>query len=88
MSWSLLWVGTPEKIIEALDKESNRLTGMSKDEFDKVKPALVTLVESNFDKTITPALKLSANGHAYTENGEPKYSVCNVVLENSGAALL
>lgn len=61
---------------------------MSKGEFDKVKPALVTLVESNFDKALTPALKLSANGHAYTENGEPKYSTCNVSLENLGAALV
>lgn len=88
MSWSLVWVGTPDKIVEALDKESDRLTGMSKDEFDKVKPALVTLVQSNFDKTVTPALELSANGHAYTENGEPKYSTCNVSLKNLGAALL
>lgn len=88
MSWSLVWVGTPEKIIEALGKESDRLTGASKDEFDKVKPALVTLVESNYDKTVTPALKLSANGHAYIENGEPKYSACNVSLENMGVALV
>jgi hypothetical protein len=88
MSWSLVWVGTPEKIIAALDKESDRLTGTSKDEFDKVKPALVSLVQSNYDKTITPALKLSASGHAYIENGEPKYSTCNVSLENLGAALV
>jgi hypothetical protein len=88
MSWSLVWVGTPEKIIAALDKESDRLTGQSKEEFDKVKPALVTLVEANYDKTVTPALKLSANGHGYIENGEPKYSACNVSLENMGAALV
>lgn len=88
MSWSLIWVGTPEKIISALSKESERLTGTSKDEFDKVKPALIILVDSNYDKTATPALKLSASGHAYFENGEPKYSTCNVVLENLGAALV
>lgn len=88
MSWSLVWVGTPEKIVAALEKESDRLTGTSKDEFDKVKPGLVTLVQSNYDKTVTPALKLSANGHAYIENGEPKYSTCNVVLENLGVALV
>lgn len=88
MSWSLVWVGTPDKIVEALEKESDRLTGMSKEEFDKVKPSLVNLVQQNYDKTVTPALKLSANGHGYIENGEPKYSTCNVSLENMGAALV
>ena len=88
MSFSLVFIGTPDKIVEALSKESERLTGASKEEFDKILPSLTTLVQQNFDKTITPALKLSASGHGYTENGAPKYSTCNVSLENLGVALV
>lgn len=83
-----MYVGTPDNIVKALDAESERLTGDSKAEFDKVKPGLVALVQSNFNADNPPALKLVASGHAYSANGEPKYGNCSVSLENLGVALV
>lgn len=88
MSWSLIYVGTPDNIVKALDAESERLTGDSKTEFDQVKPALAALVQANFNADNPPALKLQASGHAYSANGEPKYGTCAVSLENLGSALV
>jgi hypothetical protein len=88
MSWSVLLIGSPENIVSALNKESDRLTGDSKAEFDKVLPALTTLVQQNYNADNPTALKLQANGHAYSTNGEPKYGTCNIVIENLGSALV
>src|SRR6478752_5471343 len=67
MSWSVYFIGTPAAIVTALHKESNRLTGDSKEEFDKAKPHLIALVESNFNTNqVNTAYKLEAAGHVST----------------------
>jgi len=89
MSWSITFVGNPDNINKALQAESERLTGASKQEFDAAMPSLVNLVNQNFNKTgPAPVLKLSANGHAYSTNDEPQYGSCNVTIENLGAVLV
>ena len=35
MSWSISYIGSPEKIIAALDRHSESISGKSKEEFDK-----------------------------------------------------
>jgi hypothetical protein len=88
MSWSINLIGQGENIIKALNDESARLTGESKTEFDKALPALTTLVEQNFNADNIQVLKLSASGHSYAVNGEPKYGSCHVLLENMGAVIV
>jgi hypothetical protein len=87
MSWSIMFVGSAAGIVAALNKESERLTGDSKKEFDAALPNLVYLVQSNYlndEQAQQQALRLNANGHAYSENGVPKYGSCNVHLEQLG----
>ena len=47
MSYSVTFKGTPEEIKTKLAEESTRLTDQSKQEFDAVKPALETLLDSH-----------------------------------------
>lgn len=88
MSWSVNLIGQAENIVKALNAESDRLTGDSKAEFDKALPALTTLVQQNFNADNPQFLKLTASGHAYAVNGEPKYGTCHVSIENLGAILV
>ena len=83
MSWSAYFVGSPDKIIEALKKQSEQLTGQSKEEFDAVLPHISGLLELNKNVKATPALRLSASGHGY--NGE--YNHVQVNIENVGAVV-
>ena len=64
MSWSVNFIGTPERINVALDDESARLTGQSRIEFDDALPHLKALVASNFDKNAKQPIlvKLVASG--------------------------
>jgi len=85
MSWSFSAIGTPEKIVEALETESGRLTGESKVEFDAAKPHLAALLRENRSEGATPVvLNLSASGHG---SGE-KYRNCSVKIEQCHTKLL
>ncbi len=77
MSWSFSAVGKPGAICDALDRESSRLSGDSKTEFDAARPALQTLVAAN---NMRRSLCLKAHGH-----GAPGQScaTCNVTLESA-----
>jgi hypothetical protein len=81
MSWSVDFIGSPDNIVAALEKESEKLTGPSKHEFDSVLPSLIRLVKQNHNKETPPVLKLTASGHADIINGEPIYSYCRANLE-------
>lgn len=76
MSWSVSFIGTPEKITQALNKESSRLTGHSKEEFDKALPPIFGLLKLNTSEPET-ALRICLSGHSYG----PVYSNCFVVIE-------
>ena len=64
MSWSVSYLGTPSKIVEALQAESERVSGQSKMEFDSALPHLIGLVKDNFspDGQPVPILRLQASG--------------------------
>ena len=89
MSWSV-YIGKPADIIAALKKDSEKATGTSKAEFDKVLPTLTTLLEANYheDEQYTPVLHLTASGHTWTkEDGQKGYSNLTVSLTPLPAAL-
>ena len=83
MSWSINYIGHPDSIVDAIEKESDRLEGQSKVEFDAVKNMLACLVRQNFSNTgPIPILHLNAHGHAYTNHeGVPAYGNCTVNLQ-------
>jgi hypothetical protein len=63
MSWSANFIGTPEKVKDALQKQSIGLTGQSKEEFDVVLPYLFGIIDQNFNNDHAPVIKLIASGH-------------------------
>jgi hypothetical protein len=67
MSWSVSYIGTPQKVAEALYDESRKLSGQSKVEFDAALPNLACLVGQNFTDEENgkdpPIVKLTASGH-------------------------
>ena len=69
MSWSVQFIGKPEKVIEALNAQSNTLSGESKAEYDNALPHLTALVGENFGLNL--AVKLSANGHGIAGGDKP-----------------
>jgi hypothetical protein len=87
MSWSIHLVGTPEGVRNALDAESERLSGDSKEEFDAAKPHLQALVALNLGD-VPPAIRIEASGHASRKDGKVIYGTCRANVENLGARLV
>jgi hypothetical protein len=72
MSWSVQFIGKPEKVVEALNAQSETMktySGDSKAEFDAALPHLVALVNENFG-TGYP-VKLVASGHGVSGGDKP-----------------
>lgn len=78
MSWSVNYIGTPEKISEELEKNSSNLSGVSKQEYDDALPHLKALVNLNVNKDYPIALKLDASGHGYDGNCQCQVSISNI----------
>lgn len=83
MSWSAYYIGTPEKLVEALQKQSESLSGNCKAEFDAALPHITGLIQQNKGKDKPPILNLASSGSAY--DGQ---SSCIVKIENLGSALV
>jgi hypothetical protein len=85
MSWSFQAIGKPEKIVQALEEESNRLTAQSKVEFDDAKPHLAALVLQNFakgDASLMPAaIHLNASGSGTSRGDEQMQRSCTVEIK-------
>lgn len=91
MSWSVTFIGTPDKVSAALDEHSQKIGDQSKIEFDEALPHLKGLVEQNFNKqfdSTTPVIKLSASGSGYSVNGEQKQRQCSVTIEQLWGVLV
>jgi hypothetical protein len=82
MSWSIGLIGTPEKIVAALQDQSTKLSGNSKSEFDGVLPHISELLKFNYNNSQTPVVKITASGHA----GDG-YGSVTVHIENLGMQL-
>ena len=86
MSWSINAVGTPEKLIEYIDKmDESWGPSQSKDEYNAVKPALKALVG---EIKTTGLVQLNASGHATFTNGEKTQGTVNVDLKTIYGTLL
>ena len=64
MSWSISLIGTPEKIVSALEEQSTKLTGNSKSEFDGVLPHVSELLKMNYTSGEPPVMQITGSGHA------------------------
>lgn len=81
MSWSVNFIGHPKNVVTALQKQSEKMDGHPKVEYDAALPHLVGLVSQNFSDTQEPIIKLSASGHGYAVNGEQKQRQCIASIE-------
>jgi hypothetical protein len=84
MSWSVSLIGQPDKLVEALEAESARLTGQCKEEFDAAKPHIAGLVNQNYQRAegvAAPVLQLEAHGSGYKSNGVEQYRSAAVTLK-------
>lgn len=84
MSWSTSYLGTAAKVADALENYSEKLSGTSRDEYDRVKPALISLVKENFDHqegAIEPVIKITANGHGYFNGKDQLQGTFQVQIE-------
>jgi hypothetical protein len=61
MSWSIALIGNPDAICKALDAQSEKMSGQSKQEFDEAIPAIKTLVSCNVNGQ---SVRVTRNGHA------------------------
>lgn len=91
MSWSVYGKGRPQKVAEYLDKQANRMSGVSKAEYVRALPHLKSLVLQNFDapnETHSRLVSLEASGSGShgagsTEHpdGVPLSGSCQVKIE-------
>lgn len=76
MSWSISAKGTPEEVIQALEKQSTVLGDQSKEEYDSALPHLIGLVKENIGGTIS----ISAYGHG-SKNPDGSFSEKNCQVD-------
>jgi hypothetical protein len=70
MSWSVNFIGKPEKVVEALNAQSKTITDVnSKAEYDAALPHLVALVKETHGSGY--GVKLAASGSGYTGGDKP-----------------
>jgi hypothetical protein len=92
MSFSFSKIGTAKQLAEAIDRQSEQLTGDSKSEFDEAAPHLKGLLALNCgEHNENSAMHLEASGHAaFSVEGETKtkrYGNVSAHLRGLGATL-
>lgn len=88
MSWSFSHAGKPEAVLKQAQKYSGQLSGSSKDEFDKILPAIQAFCESNICTEVAKSfgygaivVKIDGHGSASKTNGEIVYSTCRLNMD-------
>lgn len=89
MSWSISFIGRPEKVVEALEGyvAKTGISGPSKEEYEKALPLMVGIVQQNFGNE-GELVQVSASGSGTYVGGEPKNSRCNVKIDNIWGVLV
>lgn len=97
MSWSISFIGTPEKVAAALEANSPKLSGQCKVEYDDALPHLVALVKQNFVTpeykakypTVTdPVISLVASGSGTSNDGVQVQRNAHIDLKTLYGALV
>ena len=91
MSWSIGFIGKPENIHAAIERESEKLSGQSKIEFDDAAPHLIALVEQNFNNqegTTVSMLRVQASGSGYAKGEDQVNRSLTVSIEQFWANLV
>jgi hypothetical protein len=86
MSWSISYLGEPEKVAAALEEANSGLTDQSKEEWEAAKPHLIALVRMNIGNNTV--VKLNASGSGSKQGGKLISSSCQVTLEISYTTLV
>lgn len=85
MSWSISFIGNRSNVITAIENESEKLTGVSKTEYDAVKDHIKGLVEANFNMNKEgipePVISVTANGHGTFSEGNQLDGNCSCKVE-------
>ena len=83
MSWSVQLIAKPQKVVEALDAQSEKEQGQCKLEFDAALPHLKALVLENFNDSPgnEPVIHLVASGSGCVWNGKETQRSCGVKIE-------
>lgn len=89
MSWSISFIGRPEKVVEALEGyvAKTGISGPSKEEYEKALPLMVGIVNQNFGNE-GELVQVSASGSGTYSGGEPQNSRCNVKIDNVWGVLV
>ena len=93
MSWSISFIGKASKVTEAIEKNSETLTGVSKAEYDAVKDSFKAIVAANFNHSAgatnpDPMVQITANGHGQTVDGVLEESNCSCEVKRMYTILI
>lgn len=84
MSWSVFFIGTPEKVVNALEKHAEGHQGTTKEEYDAALPHLIGLINQNYNKDADNVIiKIDANGSGYANT-----RTCNVSISHMYGVIL
>jgi len=72
MSWHFKAIGTPAKLAERLEKETENHHGQCLVEYNDAKPHLLGLLSQVFlaDASVQPLIDLEASGSGYSKDGK------------------
>lgn len=88
MSWSVSFVGKPEKVAEAVEQYGGTLSGQSKEEYEAAAPHMAALARQNFAEVADVLVQLSASGSGYSKDGKMVNQSCAVELKTSYTKVL
>lgn len=80
MSWSVQFIGKPEKVAEALIAEADKLSGESRNEYGSAVPHLVALVKENFGMNYAVKIAASGHGNIYTADRSDRQLTVSIEL--------
>ncbi len=86
MSWSVSFVGKPEKVAEALTEYSGKMQGQSKIEYDKALPHMIGAANLNYGSGYI--IRLTASGSAYKKTETEEVSQFSINIETLYGALV
>lgn len=81
MSWSVTFIGKSDKVVEALQKNLEKLHSPTKEEYEAALPHMVELVSQNFENGNPIDMKIEAGGSAYIKDDKKESSSFWMKLE-------